>query len=69
MAEKQGKDSFDIGMDREQLAQYLGVNRSALSHELSVMRREGLIDFTKSRFKLLPGIDAAEDAPDTIRES
>jgi CRP-like cAMP-binding protein len=60
MAEKTGHGSFDVGMDREQLAQYLGVNRSALSHELSKMQREGLIDFSKSRFKLLPDFDAAD---------
>jgi CRP-like cAMP-binding protein len=55
MNEKTESLSFDVGMDREQLAQYIGVNRSALSHELSLMRQEGLILFSKSRFELLPG--------------
>jgi CRP-like cAMP-binding protein len=55
MAEKTDSQSFDIGMDREQLARFLGVNRSALSHELSLMQHDGLIRFSKSRFKLLPG--------------
>jgi hypothetical protein len=54
MAEKAGRQSFDIGMDREQLARFLGVNRSALSHELSLMRSDGLIRFSKSKFELLP---------------
>jgi CRP-like cAMP-binding protein len=45
--------SFLLDMNREQLAQYLGVNRSALSHELSEMRRAGLIDFRKEYFILL----------------
>ncbi|MDR2162471.1 MAG: Crp/Fnr family transcriptional regulator [Clostridiales Family XIII bacterium] len=54
MADKVGAASFDVGMDREQLSQYLGVNRSALSHELSIMRSEGLIRFSKSKFELLP---------------
>lgn len=45
-------NEFHIRMDREQFAQYLGVNRSALSHELSLMRKEGLIDFRKDYFKL-----------------
>jgi CRP-like cAMP-binding protein len=59
MSEKTNSSAFDIGMDREQLARFLGVNRSALSHELSLMRRDGLINFTKSRFKLLPGFYSA----------
>ena len=48
-----GSDSIEINMDREQFAQYLGVNRSALSHELSLMRRDGLIDFHKGSFTVL----------------
>jgi CRP-like cAMP-binding protein len=55
MSEKTQSPRFDIGMNREQLAQYLGVNRSALSHELSLMQQDGLIGFTKSRFELLAG--------------
>lgn len=47
------RDEFHIRMDREQFAQYLGVNRSALSHELSKMRKEGIIEFKKDYFKLL----------------
>jgi CRP-like cAMP-binding protein len=54
MKMKTSSSSFDIGMDREMLAQYLGVNRSALSHELSLMRKDGLIEFRKSRFTLKP---------------
>ena len=48
-----GSDSVEINMDREQFAQYLGVNRSALSHELSLMRNDGLIDFHKGSFRIL----------------
>ncbi len=44
---------FHIRMDREQFAQYLGVNRSALSHELSKMKKDGIIDFRKDFFKML----------------
>jgi CRP-like cAMP-binding protein len=43
----------EIDMDREQFAQYLGVNRSSLSHELSQMRKDGLIDFHKGTFTIL----------------
>ncbi|MCI2062457.1 MAG: Crp/Fnr family transcriptional regulator [Eubacteriaceae bacterium] len=52
-AEKTGKEEFHIRMTQEQLAQFLCVNRSSLSHELSEMRREGLIDFKGDYFKLL----------------
>ena len=47
-----GSDSFSIPFDRQQLADYLGVDRSALSAELGRMRREGLLDFKKNRFRL-----------------
>ena len=48
-----GSTSLELNMDREQLAQYLGVNRSALSHELSGMQKDGLIEFHKGSFKVL----------------
>ena len=48
-----GSKHIETNMDREQFAQYLGVNRSALSHELSRMRAEGLIDFHKGSFDIL----------------
>ena len=48
------KDSgvFEIPYTREQMAQYLGVNRSALSRELSKLKSERLLDFHKNSFKL-----------------
>ncbi len=52
MRGQKGSDEFTIPFDREQLAQYLNVNRSALSHELSKMRDEGLIDFRKNKFRI-----------------
>ena len=45
-------DTFDIPFDRQQLADYLGVDRSALSAELSRMQRDGLIAYKKSHFVL-----------------
>ena len=45
--------SFDVPFDRESLAVYLGVNRSALSRELAKMKREGIIDYYKNSFRLL----------------
>lgn len=50
---KQGGDAIEIPFSREELAAFLCVNRSALSHELSLMEQEGLITFRKNRFTLL----------------
>ncbi len=44
---------FTIPFSREILADYLGVNRSALSRELSRMRAEKLIDYNKNKFRML----------------
>ena len=49
----QGSLSFSIPFDRQQLADYLGVDRSALSNELSKLRREGLLTTRKNQFSLL----------------
>ena len=49
--------SFTIPFDRQQMADYLNLERSALSKELGRMRREGLIDFRKNRFVLLQAPD------------
>lgn len=46
-------DTFEIPMDRQTLADYLYVNRSALSRELGKLRDEGLIDYHRSKFLLL----------------
>ena len=46
------KTTFAISFSREELAAYLCVNRSALSHELSLMEEEGLISFRKNVFSL-----------------
>jgi len=56
MARRRHSKSFDIPFDRDQLAQYLGVNRSSLSHELSLMQQEGLITFQKNRFMIHEGM-------------
>ncbi len=41
---------FDIPFNRQQLADYLCVNRSAMSNELSKMQRDGIINFHKNHF-------------------
>lgn len=52
-AVRRGVYTFVIPFDRQQLADYLSVERSALSAELSKMRRDGLIECQKNRFTLL----------------
>lgn len=52
-ANKRHTAAFAIPFSREELASYLCVNRSALSHELSLMQQEGLIAFRKNEFTLL----------------
>lgn len=47
-----GSTTFRIPFDRQQLADYLNTDRSALSKELGRMRDEGLLDFEKDRFTL-----------------
>lgn len=48
--QKQGKYSFEIPFNRQQLADYLMVERSALSNELSKMQKDGLIEYRKNSF-------------------
>ena len=52
-AKRQGSSAFTIPFNRQQLADYLCVDRSAMSNELCKMRDEGMIKFEKSRFELL----------------
>ena len=52
-SKKQGKRSFEIPFDRQELADYLEVERSGLSAEISKLRSEGIIKSEKNRFTLL----------------
>ena len=52
-AQREGSFEFDIPFSRQQLADYLSVERSGLSTELGKMRREGLLDFERNHFILL----------------
>lgn len=47
---------FTIPFNRQQLADYLNVERSALSNELSKMRKEGIISFHKNYFEIKTGL-------------
>ena len=50
---KAGSEVFDIPFNRQQLADYLSVDRSAMSAELGRMRNEGLLRFNRNHFELL----------------
>lgn len=47
---KTGSYSFDLPYSRQQLADYLNVERSALCNELSKMQKEGIIVYSKNHF-------------------
>ena len=49
---ERGSAHFTIPFNRQQLADYLAVNRSAMSNELSKMQEEGLITYRKNEFIL-----------------
>lgn len=49
---KAGSPSFDIPFNRQQLADFLSVDRSAMSSELCKMRDDGLLRFNKNHFIL-----------------
>lgn len=51
-AKRAGKRSFQIPFNRQQLADYLGVDRSAMSNELSKMQKEGMIEYSRNQFLL-----------------
>ena len=52
-ARRQGSGSFDIPFDRQGLADYLEVDRSGLSLEISKLRKEGILESRKNHFTLL----------------
>lgn len=51
-AKRHNSSSFTIPFNRQQLADFLSVDRSAMSNELCKMRDEGLLEFEKNQFKL-----------------
>lgn len=51
-----GRSDFDIPLDRQQLADYLSVDRSAMSTELGRMKKDGLIEYRKNHFTLKQGM-------------
>ena len=53
VSRKKHSHEFDIPFDRQQMADYLNVERSALSKELGKMKREGLIEYRHNHFRIL----------------
>ncbi len=56
-AARTGSRTFTIPFNRQALADYLSLDRSALSKELGKMRDEGLIEVEKNTFTLLDGVE------------
>ena len=52
-ANKRRNATFTIPFTRDEMASYLCVNRSCLSHELSLMEQEGILKFNRNTFTLL----------------
>lgn len=51
-SQRAGGPSFDISFNRQQLADFLSVDRSAMSNELCKMRDEGMLEFDRNHFVL-----------------
>lgn len=49
---QQGRPDFEIPFDRQELADYLEVERSGLSAEIGKLRRQGVIEAERRRFKI-----------------
>ena len=52
-AKKAGSSRFEIPFDRQELADFLEVDRSGLSNEIAKLRREGVLESEKKQFTLL----------------
>ena len=49
---KAGSRQFSISLNRQELADYLAVDRSAMSAELAKMKKDGILEYEKNRFVL-----------------
>lgn len=52
-SKKEGSPVFTIPFNRQELADYLSADRSALSNELGKLRKEGILEFHRNKFRLL----------------
>lgn len=53
-SQRHGTNTFEIPFNRQELADYLEVERSGLSVEISKLKKEGVIDVEKNKFRLYP---------------
>lgn len=53
MSQQSRSLTFQLPMNRDDLATYMGTNRSALSRELAQMKKEGLIDYYRNTIRVL----------------
>lgn len=51
-SQKNGSSEFDIPFNRQQMADFLAVDRSAMSKELGKLRDEGILEFKRNHFYL-----------------
>lgn len=51
-AQRNKSNAFEIGFNRQDLADYLNIDRSAMCFELSKLQKERLISYQKNRFML-----------------
>ena len=51
-AQKNRSNSFEIVFNRQELADYLNIDRSAMCFELSKLQKEGFIEYEKNKFVL-----------------
>ena len=56
-AKQQGSLEFEIPYDRQELADYLEVERSGLSVEIGKLRKQGMIEAVRRRFKICRSLD------------
>ena len=56
-AKRAGTDSFDIPYNRQELADYLGVERSGLSVEIGKLCRQGVISADRKQFRFLKSVN------------
>ena len=53
VSREQRSRTFSAPLNRNAMSEYLNIERSALSRELSYMKRDGLIEYHRNSFKLL----------------
>ncbi|MBS5134506.1 MAG: winged helix-turn-helix domain-containing protein [Oscillospiraceae bacterium] len=63
-AHQAGSRVFPIPLNRQDLADYLFVDRSAMSNELCKMRDEGLLRFDRNAFELLDALSLTPEESD-----